>query len=495
MKSANMHMVIALIFILGTIIWAADDPQNPRVTISLGNVEVSSNDSVIVLPVYFSNPYDTVSGVELHVRIEENRHVVFAIDDIGEDGLVEAIDTSGTLISGWEWVGVNSGEENQYDFMLATMADWPDGTVTQPLYPQERGVLVKLVFRQDDLFPFTMDTHIKAVIETERTGISDYSGNSIGVVTTIEKQCERYVGDSCLSWKKVRVGKLDTTVVKFRHGSISIVDELLSTKLNPDFLALEGAYLGQTPPDSIPEIFAPGIVSKQGSYEYGLAISPDGDEIFFTTSKPGDGLMVTQQIDSVWTNPVMANLKGDGIWEFEAFYTVDGQKLYFSSHPGDWKSRIWVSEKISSGWSKAKILESPVNSADVFWATFTADRTMYFTNINESMIYRSKLDDGYYKEIEKVNISYGAHPFIAPDESFVLFNGEGDLFISYRLDDNTWTEPQKLNDNINTAFMETCPSLSPDGRYLFFSRYDEPEKKSNIYWVKADFIERFRPGQ
>ncbi|MFH1700004.1 MAG: hypothetical protein ABIE07_05390 [Candidatus Zixiibacteriota bacterium] len=226
MKPSAWQIIFILIVILGAIINADDGPKNRRVTINLGSVEVSREDSVIVVPVYFSNPYDTVSGIELHVRIEENRHVVFAIDDIGEDGLVKAIDTTGTLISGWEWVGVNSGEENHYDFMLAALADWPDGTVTPPLYPQEGGVLVKLVFRQDDLFPFTMDTHIKTTIETERTGVSDYLGNTIGIVTTIERQCEQFVGDSCLSWKQVRVGKLDSTVVKFNHGGISVVDSV-----------------------------------------------------------------------------------------------------------------------------------------------------------------------------------------------------------------------------------------------------------------------------
>jgi hypothetical protein len=35
---------------------------------------------------------------------------------------------------------------------------------------------------------------------------------------------------------------------------------------------------------------------------------------------------------------------------------------------------------------------------------------------------------------------------------------------------------------------ETCPSLSPDGRYLFFSRYNEPGGLSNIYWISSAVI-------
>jgi len=56
------------------------------------------------------------------------------------------------------------------------------------------------------------------------------------------------------------------------------------------------------PPDSIPKIFAKGIVSVQDRYEYGLAISPNYDEIFFTASNPGDGLMIIRK-------------SGDGNWK------------------------------------------------------------------------------------------------------------------------------------------------------------------------------------
>ncbi|TSA27011.1 MAG: hypothetical protein D4R67_06875 [Bacteroidetes bacterium] len=84
---------------------------------------------------------------------------------------------------------------------------------------------------------------------------------------------------------------------------------------------------------------------------------------------------------------------------------------------------------------------------------------------------------------------FGVHPFISPDEKFMLFDFKGDIYISYREDDG-WGEPQKLNGSIDTEFPETCPTLSPDGKYLFFSRYNEPNNASNIYWVEADFINR-----
>jgi hypothetical protein len=42
----------------------------------------------------------------------------------------------------------------------------------------------------------------------------------------------------------------------------------------------QGPYLGQKPPGTLPELFAPGIVST-GLYERDVAVSPDGREIIF----------------------------------------------------------------------------------------------------------------------------------------------------------------------------------------------------------------------
>jgi hypothetical protein len=45
---------------------------------------------------------------------------------------------------------------------------------------------------------------------------------------------------------------------------------------------------------------------------------------------------------------------------------------------------------------------------------------------------------------------------------------------------------------VNSGFDETCPSLSADGRYLFFSRYDEPDEVSDIYWIDSAVIDAVR---
>lgn len=59
-------------------------------------------------------------------------------------------------------------------------------------------------------------------------------------------------------------------------------------------------------------------------------------------------------------------------------------------------------------------------------------------------------------------------------------------------DGKSWGSGKKLNNSINTSYHETCPTLSFDEKYMFFSRYNDVGNKSNIYWVSTDFIKEFK---
>ena len=246
------------------------------------------------------------------------------------------------------------------------------------------------------------------------------------------------------------------------------------------------------PPDTIPKIFAKGIISVQDRYEYGLAISPNYDEIFFTAVTPGDGLMVIRKTgDGNWSNPEIANLRGNDSREQEAFYTPDGQKLFFASQAND-TTRLWFCTKENKGWSTPTLLDSPVNDTRVFWATFTNENTMYYSNLGIRKIFRSQISDNQYKKTENSGIPFGMHPSVSKDESFILFNYRGDIFVAFKNKANKWGEPIKLGGQINTSeYGETCPSLSPDEKYIFFSRYNDTNEKSDIYWLSSSILEKY----
>ena len=137
-----------------------------------------------------------------------------------------------------------------------------------------------------------------------------------------------------------------------------------------------------------------------------------------------------------------------------------------------------------------------------FHPSITNDGTLYFcwwenTSLSGN-IYMAKPGKNGYSEIIKleapVNTKHlDCDPYVAPDESYLIFKsnrpggyGKMDLYISYRKQDGNWTEPINLGPNINTPRYDDVGDISPDGKYMFFTR------KKNIYWVSAGFIDSLK---
>jgi hypothetical protein len=123
----------------------------------------------------------------------------------------------------------------------------------------------------------------------------------------------------------------------------------------------------------------------------------------------------------------------------------------------------------------------------------------------------SHLINGKHEEPQKMNKSinsgkYIAHPFIAPDESYLMWDAEKeggdtpDIYISFRQKDGSWGEAINMGDEINTPLYEQRPKVTPDGKYLFFWKGDVKAREDGSryvvgspYWVDAKIIETLRP--
>jgi len=221
----NFLVLMAISFVLLGSAAGVSGEGGYRVVVKIADVTATSADSLIRVPVQISFPKDTLAGVEMYFTIDENRNVHFASDDVRPDGLSRAVDTAGTIMSGWEWVDVNTLENTMFDLKMAGLADWPDQEMTAPVSPRDSAILTTLYLRLDDTYPLTAGTRFDIRINSKKSGFSDPTGNSIGVVTTHEKVCAQYIGDSCARWQVARVGVLDTTVVGFKNGSITIVGD------------------------------------------------------------------------------------------------------------------------------------------------------------------------------------------------------------------------------------------------------------------------------
>ncbi len=309
-----------------------------------------------------------------------------------------------------------------------------------------------------------------------------------------------------------------------------------------EFPSLKGPYLGQNPPGTIPEIFAPGIIST-GLAELDICFSPDGKEFYFSIFTIAAGpfrknLIFGSYIEnSVWMMPSEFTQNSKRRTRYP-FICPQGNKLFYNSsqtelkEPNSSPSFIWYVERIEGKWENPMEVDFGPDykgSAGIY-PTVAANGNLYFTGFEEdgpACIYRSTFVDGKYSTPERlseaVNKGGGDHAYIAQDESYLIFASDreddalrgNDLYISFQDSEGKWTEAQNLGETINCATNDTRPFVSFDGKYLFFASdrtmISELPKKimsyqevqdlltgssngmQHLYWVDAKIIESLRP--
>ncbi len=314
------------------------------------------------------------------------------------------------------------------------------------------------------------------------------------------------------------------------------------------FQVLKGPYFGQKPPGEKAELFAHDLLTG-GNQEFQIIFSPDTEEFIYLLSTSAGRLLVepkgvfgrymtmySQMENGYWTEPT-ALTSNEGFRIGYCSFHPQGKRLYFNfrghtnNKPEKPTSRIWYMDKIESGWSEAVEVDfgKDYNGPGTVYPSVASNGNLYFAQFHDRVhgyLFLSRFKDGKYFLPEKLSLNIndvgGNHPYIAPDESFIIYDsvrpgetyGTSDLYISFRGENGDWMEPQNLGEGINSPYDERRAFLTFDQKYLFFvsdrinpERPDRPltitelQKLTNVrqngyqhlYWVDAKIISKLRP--
>ncbi len=280
----------------------------------------------------------------------------------------------------------------------------------------------------------------------------------------------------------------------------------------------QSRYVDTNQPGIAARLFAPGIISRsreEGSYAERPVFAPDFRECYFDVNNYKSRTFtsfVMHYRDGEWTKPEPAFFVRYG--GFQASLSVDGQRLLFTApSPSNAKVvGIWMARRSQQGWAEPTFLDPPVNrGSDARFPCITARGTLYYscvtndTKASRPGVCRARTVNGRFEAVDKIpglqstaDLIFGDF-YVSADESYLVIYstlpdglGQGDLYVSFRRADDTWSAPRNLGPAVNTKGYDFAPSISPDGRFLFFTR-DRGDKQGDVYWISSEIIERLRP--
>lgn len=186
--------------------------------------------------------------------------------------------------------------------------------------------------------------------------------------------------------------------------------------------------------------------------ELNPVISPDGKSLYLTIANHPENVGGKKDQGDIWLSVLMENNQwsapvhtgpviNDAAYNAVAGFSADGKQIFLLSHydsQGNMSRTqgISVSQNNSSGWSKPANISIP-----------------YFQN-------KSGVLSGFILEDQSA--------FVYSAETYGT-RGVEDIYVTLKGGDGKWLEPRNLGSTINTQFQELSPSLSADGKTLYFS--------------------------
>lgn len=274
--------------------------------------------------------------------------------------------------------------------------------------------------------------------------------------------------------------------------------------------------------DDAATIFAPGVISDARE-QWRLTFTPDGRTAYFATS--AEFFPFTRRATIYeshlgadgWSTPAVASFSGT-YSDIDPFLAPDGQRLYFSSiRPVDGVPRgdidLWMVERTTQGWGAPIHLGDAVNTptADELYPSVDANGTLYFASgpffpqpgRHFDIYVAERAGDGFAPRVAlgpAVNTApapsdvtlqdaWDFNPEVSVDGKTLVFTslrpggrGLGDLYVSTRAQ-GAWTPARNLGPLVNSAADEYHPTLSRNGRELYFVRRDAVNGRRGDFYV------------
>lgn len=230
-------------------------------------------------------------------------------------------------------------------------------------------------------------------------------------------------------------------------------------------------------PLTTPTLFEEQALALDQMYIWSFSFSPDGQTIYLQLGNQGSqyDIYESKYVNGAWQTPKKPaftqelNSPRNG----DVFVTPDGSQIFLVSNDD-----LYVADRTTTGVGKPKKLKGPVNTANSeYLPSVASNGNLYFEGVRrpegpgQGDLYVSLLEDGEYREVKPLGETINTtgmeeSPYIAPDESFLIFIRDSRMMISYQKD-GEWAEPEiMLGDDLS---MKYSPYVTPDQKYLFYT--------------------------
>jgi OmpA-OmpF porin, OOP family len=208
--------------------------------------------------------------------------------------------------------------------------------------------------------------------------------------------------------------------------------------------------------------------------------------------------------------PVDFNTDGD---DFSTNFTNNGRFLYFTGDDGDGQ-KILMTERTSGGWASPFQLKDEVNDGDEIGAVaVTPDgQFMIFAAYNHNIpslgrtdLYSARKVFGVWSDIQNLgpNVNsefWDSQPTLTSDGKQLFFasdrpNGQGgvDIYVCTRTRDG-WSRATNLGSTINTSYDEISPVIAADNKSMTFaSNRSEGVGGFDVYFTKYSGMSFSKP--